>query len=113
MRGAGAGQDCSPRRCAATYRDGVPVQLPMILGPDHRAHRRAAMARLSLLKPSDQPPGNRRLLADLSAALDDPRYSDLKWIVAYAKSGPLLRLRSRLEAWRTSGKTSAAIIGID
>jgi phosphatidylserine/phosphatidylglycerophosphate/cardiolipin synthase-like enzyme len=33
--------------------------------------------------------------------------------VAYAKSGPLLRLRERLEAWKKAGKTSAAIIGID
>jgi len=78
----------------------------------HREERRE-MAKFSLLKPSDQPPGTRRLLAELGAALDDPRYSDLKWIVAYAKSGPLLRLRERLRAWRTAGKTSAAIIGID
>jgi len=71
------------------------------------------MAKFSLLKPTDQPPGTRRLLADLGTALSDARYSDLKWIVAYAKSGPLLRLRERLEAWKAAGKTSAAIIGID
>ncbi|HSW41273.1 MAG TPA: phospholipase D family protein [Patescibacteria group bacterium] len=71
------------------------------------------MARFTLLKPTDQPPGTRRLLTDLGAALDDARYCDLKWIVAYAKSGPLIRLRGRLEAWKAAGKTSAAIIGID
>ncbi len=71
------------------------------------------MARLSLIKPTDQPPGTRRLINDLDRALADPRYDQLKWIVAYAKSGPLLRLRGRLEAWRAGGKSSAAIFGID
>jgi len=33
--------------------------------------------------------------------------------VAYAKSGPLHRLRDVLEAWRAAGKTTEAILGID
>ena len=71
------------------------------------------MAQFSLIRPLDQPLGTRRLLQELKTSLQDPRLTDFCVIVAYAKSGPLLRLRSLLEAWRVSGKTSTAIFGLD
>lgn len=46
-------------------------------------------------------------------ALSDGRFADFRIIVAYAKSGPLYRLRDNMEAWRAAGKTSAAIFGLD
>ena len=71
------------------------------------------MARFSLIRPLDQPTGTRRLLHDLEAALDDDRFTALRLIAAYAKSGPLLRLQPRLAAWRRAGKTVEAVLGID
>ena len=71
------------------------------------------MPRLSLIRPLDQPPGTRRLLHDLKRALGDDRLSRFMLIVAYAKSGPLHRLREHLESWKDAGKTTEAILGID
>lgn len=71
------------------------------------------MIKLSLIKPLDQPPGTRRLLDDLKTCLGNADFSDFRLIVAYAKSGPLLRLETLLKAWKAAGKTSAAILGID
>lgn len=68
---------------------------------------------LSFIKPLDQPPGSRRLLAELKAALMDDRFSEFRLIVAYAKTGPLYRLRDLLEKWREKGKTIEAVLGID
>ncbi len=71
------------------------------------------MTKLSIIKPLDQPPGRRRLLDDLKVSLGDTRFSDFRLIVAYAKSGPLIRLQDLLKAWRASGKSCSAIVGID
>lgn len=71
------------------------------------------MPRFSLLRPLDQPTGGRRLLHDLDAALDDDRFTGFRLIVAYTKSGPLLRLQPRLTEWRRAGKTIEAVLGID
>lgn len=71
------------------------------------------MTKISLIKPLDQPPGTRRLLDDLKTCLGGADFSDFRIIVAYAKSGPLLRLESLLRAWSAEGKSSAAILGID
>jgi len=49
----------------------------------------------------------------LKSALKDHRFNDFRLIVAYAKSGPLLRLEDLLGKWRASGKTARAILGID
>jgi hypothetical protein len=49
----------------------------------------------------------------LKAALQDDRFKDFRVTVAYARSGPLYRLQDLLQAWRTAGKTSAAILGLD
>jgi HKD family nuclease len=71
------------------------------------------MALVSLISPMDQPPGKRRLLADLKSSLADPRFKTFRLVVAYAKSGPLNRLRSDMQAWRAKGHKTEAIIGID
>lgn len=69
--------------------------------------------KISLIKPLDQPPATRRLLNDLKVALNDGRFNNFRTIVAYAKSGPLLRLRELLVAWRKCGKSAEIIVGID
>lgn len=46
-------------------------------------------------------------------ALRDRRLSTFRLIVAYAKSGPLHRLRECLESWRDARKRADAIFGID
>jgi HKD family nuclease len=71
------------------------------------------MATLSFITPRDQPPGTRRLLEEIRAALASTLFSEFRLIVAYAKSGPLHRLRDSFEAWRAAGKTTQAILGID
>lgn len=71
------------------------------------------MPTLGFISPLDQPTGNRRLLEELKAGLLDERFSYFQLIVAYAKSGPLHRLRDFMERWRTTGKRIDAIIGID
>ena len=71
------------------------------------------MPSLSLIRPVDQPLGNRRLLHALEESLNDGRLSSLRLIVAYAKSGPLHRLREDFDSWRSRGATTEAILGID
>ena len=71
------------------------------------------MVKFTLIRPIDQPPGTRRLLQDLKEALKDDRFIDFRVIVAYAMSGPLLRLQDLLEAWHAAGKSSTAILGLD
>jgi HKD family nuclease len=71
------------------------------------------MPTIEILKPVDAAVGKRRLLDELKNDLDGDDYSDFRWIVAYAKAGPLQRLKSRLRAWRTKGRTVRAIFGID
>src|SRR5688500_16250844 len=71
------------------------------------------MAAIEILKPVDAAVGNRRLLGELKNDLDGNDFTDFRWIVAYAKAGPLQRLKSRLEAWRQNGRTVRAIFGVD
>lgn len=71
------------------------------------------MANIEILKPVDAAVGKRRLLDELKNDLDGDDFADFRWIVAYAKAGPLQRLRGRLEAWRAKGRTVRAIFGID
>jgi hypothetical protein len=61
------------------------------------------MAVVSLIRPLDQPPGKRRLLADLKDSLGDKRFGHFRIIVAYAKSGPFNRIRADLQKWRSLG----------
>lgn len=71
------------------------------------------MTKISLIHPTDQPLGKRRLLQELETTLQNNRFSDFRLIVAYARSGPLLRLKKLLTDWRRSGKTTSAVIGLD
>lgn len=71
------------------------------------------MTKISLIRPTDQPQGRRRLLEDLKAGLNDPRFTDFRLIVAYAKARPLDHLRRDLLKWRQSGRKCSAILGID
>lgn len=71
------------------------------------------MAVISFIAPLDQPLATRRLLDCLRSGLIDARFEALTIIVAYAKSGPLLRLQSELQIWQAGGKRTSAIFGID
>ena len=69
--------------------------------------------KFSFIRPIDQPPGTRRLLEDLKVALAEDKFSHFKLIVAYAKTGPIYRLRELLEQWRKQGKQIQGIFGYD
>ena len=71
------------------------------------------MTKFSLIRPLDQPIGTRRLLNDLEVCLSSELYSDFRIIVAYAKSGTLIRLEQKMKKWKSMGKKSSAIFGID
>lgn len=71
------------------------------------------MVSFSFLNPLDQPTGRRRLLDELRAALEDTTFSKFSFVVAYAKSGPLLRLEKLLEERRASGLEVNGIFGLD
>lgn len=70
------------------------------------------VAAISLITPLDQPTGKRRLINELKANLSDDLYDEFRLVVAFAKSGPLLRLRPALTKWRKAGKKVRAIFGI-
>lgn len=67
----------------------------------------------SLITPMNQPLNSRRLLANLQDALSSSDYMQFKLIVAYAKSGPLLRMQEDINNWKKKGKYIGAIFGID
>ena len=75
--------------------------------------RETSLTRFSLIRPTDQPRGRRRLLDELEVALKDQRFRSFRIIVAYAKARPLLHLQKHLARWSASGRTSGAILGID
>lgn len=71
------------------------------------------MVQLSVIRPLDQPQGLRRLLQDLKTALAAPEFTSFRLAVAFAKSGPLLRMKALLEQWRAEGKRIEGIFGVD
>lgn len=71
------------------------------------------MVQISFITPLDQPLGSRRLLDLLREGLTDPRFTCMRIVTAYAKSGPLLRLESSLAMWKAAGKRTEAIFGLD
>lgn len=71
------------------------------------------MAALTIINPLDQPIGRRRLLQQLVAAIEDDQFERFRLIVAFAKSGPLLRMQSVIEAKRAKGFKIEAILGVD
>lgn len=70
------------------------------------------MATILLLKPHEHFDGTHRLLAELQVLLSSGALSRLRIAVAFAKAGPLVKLKTALEAWRSAGKSSQAIIGL-
>jgi hypothetical protein len=71
------------------------------------------MAKFAFLRPVDQPNGTRRFINELQACLTSPDYTQFRFAVAFAKSGPLLRMEADLKKWRAAGKTIEGIFGID
>src|SRR5258708_36681699 len=71
------------------------------------------MANFSFLRPVDQPNGTRRFIQELQACLTSPDYTKFRFAVAFAKSGPLLRMEADFKKWRAAGKTIEGIFGID
>jgi HKD family nuclease len=71
------------------------------------------MVSIRLLNPLDQPIGRHRLLADLKVSLLDENFNRFRFVVAFAKVGPLLRLKSIIEKRRAAGFRIEAIFGVD
>jgi len=71
------------------------------------------MVSFTIIKPIDQPTGRRRLLGELRTALEDTRFNNFYIVVAYAKSGPLLRLQSLIQKRHGEGLNIHAIFGLD
>lgn len=69
--------------------------------------------KLDFLSPVDQPKGIGRLFDRLVALLDEPVFTDLRIVSAFAKEGPLIRLQGPLTKWKANGGTASAIIGVD
>lgn len=85
------------------------------LNAEESSHKRVQenMSKISFITPLDQPSGSKRLLDILRTGLKDQRFTRLRIIVAYAKSGPLLRLHTELESWMAAGNSLYAIFGLD
>lgn len=71
------------------------------------------MIRIHFLRPIDQFDGTHRFLQELQSCLEADCYNLLQFSVAFAKSGPLLRLSPQLKEWKQKGKKVEAIFGID
>jgi hypothetical protein len=71
------------------------------------------MAKIQILNPSDQPTGKWRLINELRACLVSDDYHTLLMAVAFAKTGPLLRLKAEIEQWLAKGKKIVSIFGVN
>jgi HKD family nuclease len=71
------------------------------------------MARVQILNPNDQPTGKWRLINELRACLVSGDYHTLLMAVAFAKTGPLLRLKTEIEQWQAKGKKICSIFGVN
>jgi HKD family nuclease len=69
--------------------------------------------KITILNPNDQPTGNWRLLYALRECLNSPDFDTLRIAVAFAKTGPLYRLKAEIEAWRGRKNQIHAIFGIN
>ncbi|MCK6624701.1 MAG: hypothetical protein L6R45_05940 [Anaerolineae bacterium] len=67
------------------------------------------MAKISIQKPTDQPSGKARLLDELRTNLNRADLDRFRIIVAFAKVGPLLRLKQDIQNWIGNGKIVEAI----
>jgi HKD family nuclease len=71
------------------------------------------MAKVQILNPHDQPTGKWRLINELRKALASDDYETLLIAVAFAKTGPLLRLKTEIEQWQKKGKKICSIFGVN
>jgi hypothetical protein len=71
------------------------------------------MVGITFIKPLDQPTGRRRLLGELKDSIQEKRFSRFDMVVAYAKVGPLLRLKAAIDIGRSQGLKISAIFGVD
>jgi hypothetical protein len=71
------------------------------------------MAKVRILNPTDQPTGKWRLINELRAALVSDEYHTLLMAVAFAKTGPLLRLKAEIEHWLAKDRKIFSIFGVN
>src|SRR6202035_1565966 len=71
------------------------------------------MSTIIIQSPLDQPNGRFRLLEELKNGLLSDDFTDFKFITAYSKIGPLLRLKPNIDIWKNKGKSISAAFGID
>jgi hypothetical protein len=71
------------------------------------------MARVQILNPNDQPTGKWRLINELRCCLVSDDYHSLLMAVAFAKTGPLLRLQAEIDQWLANGKKICSIFGVN
>lgn len=73
------------------------------------------MPTTKVLAPISQFDGTDRLLDHIRAALKTDLFHDIRFAIAYAKSGPLERLQSDFASWRAkaAGRSAKIILGID
>lgn len=71
------------------------------------------MPKVQILNPNDQPIGKWRLINELRACLISNDYHTLLMAVAFAKTGPLLRLKTEIEQWLEKDKKISSIFGIN
>jgi HKD family nuclease len=71
------------------------------------------MAKIKFIKPSDQPQGLNRLLNELIKNLENPEFNSFKFIVAYMKLTPFLKLFDNIQEWNKVGNKLEGISGID
>ncbi|MCG3178604.1 MAG: hypothetical protein BIFFINMI_00932 [Phycisphaerae bacterium] len=68
---------------------------------------------ITLLRPTDQPVGRARLIDQLKSNFASSDFNEMRMIVAFAKHGPLLRLREDICRWKSGGKAVRAVLGVD
>lgn len=71
------------------------------------------MAKIQILNPTDQPTGKWRLINELRACLSCDDYHTLLMAVAFAKTGPLLRLKAEIDRWLAKNKKILSIFGVN
>lgn len=71
------------------------------------------MAQIEIIKPASQPNGDFRLLNWLDDKFSNGVYDSFRCLVAFAKVKPLYKLHESIQKWTASGKSLAAIIGVD
>lgn len=71
------------------------------------------MAKIQILNPNDQPTGKWRLINELRDCLASEDYHTLFIAVAFAKTGPLLRLKTEIDQWLANGKKIVSVFGVN